>query len=71
MAKVKAKDRYVFLICSEQVDREGGKIATGCQRRNYYIHKSRGKKVGAKPEPLVLMKYCRWCRQHTRHKEVK
>lgn len=59
MPKVKAKERYVTMACSE------------CQRRNYYAHKSRGKIVGGKTAKLELSKFCRWCRRHALHKEVK
>lgn len=59
MPKVKAKDRYVTMACSE------------CKRRNYYLHKSLGEKTGSQTPKLELSKFCRWCRQHTEHKEVK
>jgi large subunit ribosomal protein L33 len=38
-----------------------------CKRRNYT--NTRNKKV--KTEKLELKKYCRFCRQHTPHKETK
>ncbi len=38
-----------------------------CGRRNYTTTKN--KKI--KQERLELKKYCRWCRKHTAHKEVK
>ena len=37
-----------------------------CQRINYYFYKS--KKMEGK---ISLKKYCRWCKKHTLHKEVK
>jgi len=37
-----------------------------CKNRNY--HTSKDKK---KTERLALNKYCRTCRKHTEHKEVK
>ena len=38
-----------------------------CKRINYYIPKL--KKAGEKK--LELKKFCKWCKKHTVHKEVK
>ncbi|MDO8537183.1 MAG: 50S ribosomal protein L33 [bacterium] len=38
-----------------------------CKRRNYYTGKNK-KKVERK---LDFKKFCKWCRKHTAHKEVK
>ena len=38
-----------------------------CKRRNYASF--RNKRTGS--ERLTLQKYCRWCRRHTAHKEIK
>ena len=38
-----------------------------CKRINYYVHKS--KKVTE--EKLELKKFCKWCKKHTVHKEMK
>jgi large subunit ribosomal protein L33 len=38
-----------------------------CKRRNYTTDKN--KRTGT--EKLKLMKYCRFCRKHTEHKEAK
>jgi len=38
----------------------------GCTRRNYRSRRNRNNMR----EKLTLKKYCRWCRQHTLHKEV-
>lgn len=59
MPKIKAKERYVLMACSQ------------CRRHNYYLHKSRGKKAAGQTPKLELNKFCRWCRKHTEHKEVK
>ncbi|MFB0527389.1 MAG: 50S ribosomal protein L33 [bacterium] len=40
-----------------------------CKRRNYTYR--RNKKRKKNPKKLELKKYCRFCRQHTIHKEVK
>lgn len=37
-----------------------------CGRHNYHTRKNRRKVRGK----LEFRKYCRWCRQHTAHKEV-
>ncbi|MBI2626869.1 MAG: 50S ribosomal protein L33 [Parcubacteria group bacterium] len=43
-----------------------------CKRANYYVNKSVGKKSGEKKEKkLALNKFCKWCRKHTIHKELK
>jgi large subunit ribosomal protein L33 len=59
MPKVKSKERHVTMACCQ------------CQRHNYYLHKSRGKKANGQPAKLELSKFCRWCRKHTEHKEAK
>lgn len=59
MPKVKAKERYVTLACSE------------CGHHNYYKNKSRGKKASSQAPKLALNKFCRFCRKHTLHKEIK
>jgi len=41
---------------------------TECARKNYTFSRNKKKKKGAK---LELMKYCRFCRKHTKHKEGK
>ena len=38
-----------------------------CRRRNYTGTKNRR----TKPERLEHVKYCRWCRKHTSHKETR
>ncbi|MBI2026499.1 MAG: 50S ribosomal protein L33 [Deltaproteobacteria bacterium] len=38
-----------------------------CKRRNYSTTKNRKKTT----ERLKLKKFCRWCRAHTGHTEVK
>ncbi|MEO0240989.1 MAG: 50S ribosomal protein L33 [candidate division WOR-3 bacterium] len=38
-----------------------------CKRRNYTATKSKEKKN----IKITLKKYCKWCRKHTLHKEVK
>lgn len=44
------------------------KLACGtCKRINYWSRKNR-KTVERKIETL---KHCRWCRKHTKHKEIK
>ncbi|MDP3142507.1 MAG: 50S ribosomal protein L33 [Candidatus Omnitrophota bacterium] len=40
---------------------------TVCKNRNY--SKTKNKKL--QPEKLELSKYCRFCRKHTVHKEIK
>lgn len=56
MAKGKAKNlELISLACSE------------CDRRNYTTTKNRKNMQGK----LELMKYCRWDRKHTLHKESK
>jgi large subunit ribosomal protein L33 len=39
----------------------------GCKRRNYSTTKNKK----TTPDRLERKKYCRWCRKHTTHKEVK
>ena len=44
------------------------KLSCGdCKRINYWSHKNR-KQVERKIE---LKKFCKWCKKHTVHKEVK
>ena len=38
-----------------------------CKRRNYASSKNKRNT----PDRLELSKYCRWCRKHTTHREVK
>jgi large subunit ribosomal protein L33 len=38
-----------------------------CKRRNYNSTRNKKKQT----ERLEVNKYCRWCRRHTSHKEVK
>lgn len=45
---------HVTLACSE------------CGRRNYHTRRNRNNTR----DKLSLRKYCKWCRQHTLHKEV-
>ena len=40
---------------------------TECKRRNYVTVKSRSNTR----DRLELKKYCRWCREHTAHKETR
>ena len=40
---------------------------TGCKQRNYNSVKNKKKNPGR----LELSKYCRFCRKHTVHKEIK
>ena len=40
---------------------------TACKRRNYSTMKNKKND----PDRLELSKYCRFCRKHTAHKEVK
>ena len=38
-----------------------------CKRVNYYSHKNK-KKIEKK---LEMNRHCKWCRKHTKHKEMK
>ncbi len=38
-----------------------------CKQRNYNTMKNKKND----PERLAMMKYCRFCRKHTNHKETK
>ena len=40
---------------------------TGCKRRNYTTTKNKR----TTPEKLSFNKYCRFCNDHTEHKETK
>ncbi|MDA2939003.1 50S ribosomal protein L33 [Acidobacteria bacterium AH-259-A15] len=40
---------------------------TECKRKNYSSTKNRTNQSGR----LELKKYCKWCRHHTVHKELK
>ena len=40
---------------------------TECKRRNYVTEKNR---INDR-DRLEIKKYCRWCRQHTTHKETR
>ncbi|MCY4108266.1 MAG: 50S ribosomal protein L33 [Chloroflexi bacterium] len=49
-------------------DRSVITLACGeCSRRNYATTKNRRNNTGR----LQLRKYCRWCRQHTDHRETR
>ena len=52
---MKIKERYVYLVCTE------------CKRRNYSTRKNKKKH----PDRLERKKYCRFCRKHTPHRELK
>lgn len=52
----KRKKAYAKLECQE------------CKRVNYYTHLS---KMPERKDKLELKKFCKWCRKHTLHKEVK
>jgi ribosomal protein L33, bacterial type len=55
MAAKKQNTEIIALACSE------------CKRRNYTTTKNRK----TQQEKLELMKYCKWDRKHTLHKETK
>jgi large subunit ribosomal protein L33 len=38
-----------------------------CKRRNYTTTKEKRNN----PDRLLMKKYCKWCKQHTEHKETK
>jgi len=38
-----------------------------CKRINYFVHRSKQ----MAEEKLELKKFCKWCRKHTLHKEMK
>ena len=38
-----------------------------CKRRNYQTNKSKRNN----PDRIALRKYCKWCRQHTGHRETR
>ena len=38
-----------------------------CKRRNYQTNKSKRNN----PDRISLRKYCRWCKQHTGHRETR
>ncbi|MEK6645321.1 MAG: 50S ribosomal protein L33 [Candidatus Firestonebacteria bacterium] len=40
---------------------------TICKRKNYSTTKNKKKNT----DKLELNKYCKWCRKHTGHKEIK
>jgi len=42
---------------------------TECKRRNYTATKK--KQAGGTSKKLELRKYCRWCKKHTLHKEIR
>jgi len=53
----KKKKPFVKLACSE------------CKNINYHIHKSQtARSLGVK---LALKKFCKTCKRHTLHKEIK
>ena len=49
------KKKFVKLKCTE------------CGRINYFVKKSNR----MKDKKLELMKFCKWCKKHTLHKETK
>jgi len=51
----KTKKQFVKLQCKD------------CKRVNYFSRKSRE----AAERKLELKKFCKWCRKHTVHKEMK
>ena len=55
MAKDKGARVVITLAC------------TVCKRRNYTTTKNRLNT----PQRLELKKYCKWCRRHTLHREVR
>jgi large subunit ribosomal protein L33 len=38
-----------------------------CKRRNYQTNKSKRNN----PDRITMRKYCRWCKQHTGHRETR
>jgi large subunit ribosomal protein L33 len=38
-----------------------------CKRRNYQTNKSKRNN----PERITLRKYCKWCKEHTGHRETR
>ena len=38
-----------------------------CKRRNYQTNKSKRNN----PDRIALRKFCKWCRQHTSHRETR
>jgi large subunit ribosomal protein L33 len=38
-----------------------------CKRRNYQTNKSKRNN----PDRITLRKFCKWCRQHTSHRETR
>ncbi|MCK4781315.1 50S ribosomal protein L33 [Candidatus Parcubacteria bacterium] len=56
MAKSKKKP-FIKLRCEK------------CKRINYFTQKSKGQLSVEKK--LELKKFCKWCRKHTLHKEMK
>ncbi len=38
-----------------------------CKRRNYQTNKSKRNN----PDRISMRKYCKWCRQHTGHRETR
>ncbi|MFA6494984.1 MAG: 50S ribosomal protein L33 [Candidatus Paceibacterota bacterium] len=55
MAKSKFSENLIRLKCGE------------CKRINYFTRKNRKTSEGK----LVIQKYCKWCRAHTKHTETK
>jgi len=55
MAAKKQSVELIALACTE------------CKRRNYTMKKNRK----TQQEKIELMKYCKWDRKHTLHKETK
>ena len=38
-----------------------------CKRRNYQTNKSKRNN----PDRIAMRKYCKWCKQHTGHRETR
>ena len=55
LAKGRLVRQLVTLACQE------------CKRRNYHTNKNKKND----PDRIELKKYCRWCGQHTVHKETR
>ena len=59
LEKIKVKGEFmrtlVTLACTE------------CKRRNYTTKKNKQNT----PDRMELKKYCKWCRQHTLHRETR
>ncbi len=57
-----------FILRAERGMQETITLAcTVCKRRNYTLTKNKKKN----PDRLELKKFCKFCRKHTLHKEIK